>query len=70
MAPSCFWIIITSNCHLTDLSRGHCVELAFLEGKLGRFLIHVLTFLICSLLNLLFFESESKSRLNSDENWF
>ena len=26
-------------CFLADLNIGHCVELAFLEGKLGRFLI-------------------------------
>ena len=47
-----------------DLNMGHCVQLTFLKGKLGRFLI--LTFFK----NLLHFETESERRFNSDENCF
>ena len=53
---------------LADLNIGHCIELTFLQGKLGRFLM--ITFLKWSVLNLLHFESESESRFNSDENCF
>ena len=53
---------------LANLYIGHCVELTFLEGKLGRYLM--LTFLKWSFLNLLHFESESESRFNSVENCF
>ena len=55
---------------LADLNIGHCVELTFLEGKLGWFLIHVKSFLIRNFLKLLHFESESESRFNSDEDCF
>ena len=51
---------------LADLNISHCVQLTFLEFKLGRFLI--LTILNEVFLNLLHFESES--RFNSDENCF
>ena len=47
---------------LAYLNIGHCAELTFLDGKFGRFLI--LTFFIW----ILHFESESKSRFNSDED--
>ena len=45
---------------LADLHISHCVELTFLEGKLGRCLMSV--FLKCSFVNLLHIESESKKR--------
>ena len=44
---------------LADINIGHCVEFAFLESKLSRFLM--LTFLKCGFFNLLHFESESES---------
>ena len=48
------------------LNIGHCVELALFEGKL----ISYFNFLKMKFLkNLLHFESDSKSRFNSDENW-
>ena len=53
---------------LTDLHVVHCVELTFLEGKLGRCLM--LMFLKWSFINLLHFESESEKRFNSDEYCF
>ena len=53
---------------LTDLNIGYCVELTFLEDELGRSFL--LTSLKCSFSNLLHFESESESRLNSDKNCF
>lgn len=45
---------------LADQNIDHCVELTFLEGKLGGFLI--LIFLISSFLNLLHVESERRFR--------
>ena len=59
--------------YLADLIVHHCVELTFLEGKLGRCL-NLLMFLKWSIFStyceyLLHFESERKSRFISDENF-
>ena len=53
---------------LAYLNVGHCVYLTSLEGKLSRLYVYVLKMEV--FFNLLNWECESESKINSDENCF
>lgn len=60
-------IIVTYNPESKHLNIGHSVELTFLEGKLGNFLLLIIAVVKSNFLTLLHFESEGENRFNCSQ---